>query len=163
MELGGLKHDRERVFLLSTTHGAENHALAAATEVMRIYEREPVVQTLYQQGERLATGIRKGIEENGLEGYFDVIGKYCNLVFATRDQEKEPSQPFRTLFMQEIIRRGVIGPSLVISYSHQDADVDRTIQVFYEALQVYRKALDEGVERYLIGRSVQPVFRKFNN
>jgi len=29
MELGGLKHDRERVFLLSTTHGAETHALAS--------------------------------------------------------------------------------------------------------------------------------------
>ena len=30
MELGGLDHDKERVFLMSTTHGAETHALAAA-------------------------------------------------------------------------------------------------------------------------------------
>ena len=30
MELGGLHHARERVFLLSTTHGAETHSLAAA-------------------------------------------------------------------------------------------------------------------------------------
>ena len=29
MELGGLNHDKQRVFLLSTTHGAEHHALAA--------------------------------------------------------------------------------------------------------------------------------------
>ena len=34
MELGGLYHDRERVFLLSTTHGAETHALAAAIATM---------------------------------------------------------------------------------------------------------------------------------
>ena len=40
MELGGLYHNKERVFLLSTTHGAENHALAAALQTMGIYKRE---------------------------------------------------------------------------------------------------------------------------
>ena len=30
MGLGGLDHDKERVFLMSGTHGAENHGLAAA-------------------------------------------------------------------------------------------------------------------------------------
>ncbi len=55
MELGGLFHDRERVFLLSTTHGAEGHALAAAIEVMRIYQRERVVEYLYQQGGKLVS------------------------------------------------------------------------------------------------------------
>src|SRR5262245_10722311 len=34
MELGGLDHPKDRVFLLSTTHGAETHALAAAQAVM---------------------------------------------------------------------------------------------------------------------------------
>ena len=41
MELGGLFHDKERVFLLSTTHGAEGPSLAAAIETMRIYRDEP--------------------------------------------------------------------------------------------------------------------------
>jgi len=36
MRLGGLDHDRDRVFLLSSTHGAETHALAAALAVMDI-------------------------------------------------------------------------------------------------------------------------------
>ena len=41
MRLGGLEHpDQPRVFLLSTTHGAETHALAAAIATMRIYDRE---------------------------------------------------------------------------------------------------------------------------
>jgi len=34
MELGGLFHNKERVFLLSTTHGAEGPSLAAAIETM---------------------------------------------------------------------------------------------------------------------------------
>ena len=54
MRLGGLDHnDRPRVFLLSTTHGAETHALAAAIATMQIYQREPVIEHLYRQGDRL--------------------------------------------------------------------------------------------------------------
>ncbi len=162
MELGGLQHTSERVFLLSQTHGAENHALAASLATMNIYETEPVVEFLAQQGERLRAGVQAAIVENNLDGYFEVIGRPCNLIYVTRDQEKNRSQEFRTLFLQEIIKRGVIAPSFVVSYSHRDEDIDRTIGAVSEALAVYRKALDEGVEKYLVGRPVKPVFRKFN-
>src|SRR5437899_10010213 len=40
MNLGGLFHEKERVFLLSTTHGAETHALAAAIKTMETYTVE---------------------------------------------------------------------------------------------------------------------------
>ena len=39
MELGGSRHKRERVFLLSTTHGAESHELAAAIATMDFYQQ----------------------------------------------------------------------------------------------------------------------------
>jgi glutamate-1-semialdehyde 2,1-aminomutase len=69
---------------------------------------------------------------------------------------------FRTLFMQEMITRGVLAPSFVVNYSHSDADIDRTIEAVYGALAVYRKALDDGPEKYLRGRPVKPVFRQYN-
>ncbi len=162
MDSGGLHHDRERVFLLSTTHGAEGHSLAAAIETMRIYKQEHVVEYLYQQGERLAKGIRSAILEHGLQDYFQVVGKPCNLIYVTRDQEKNRSQPFRTLFLQETIKRGLLMPSLVVSFSHMKEDIDRTVEGISEALFVYRKALSESIEKYLTGRSVKPVFRSFN-
>jgi glutamate-1-semialdehyde 2,1-aminomutase len=162
MELGGLYHDKERVFLLSTTFGAENHVLAAAMEVMNIYEHEGVIEHLYRQGERLTRGINQGIEATGTKGFFEIAGKPVNLVFATRDQEGNRSQVFRALFMQEMIQRGVICPSFVVSFSHTDQDIDRTIAAVCETLVVYRKALDEGAEKYLVGRPVKPVFRKYN-
>lgn len=31
-----------------------------------------------------------------------------------------------------------------------------------EALGVYKKALNEGIEKYLVGRPVKPVLRQFN-
>ncbi|MHC4488050.1 MAG: glutamate-1-semialdehyde 2,1-aminomutase [Planctomycetota bacterium] len=162
MKLGGLDHDKERVFVISGTHGAENHGLAAALETMKIYEREPVVETLWRQGERLAKGIQKSIEENKLNDFIPIMGRPCCLVYGTRDNEKKPSQPFRTMLLQETIKRGILAPSLVVSYSHTDTDIDRTIEVFHEALHIYRKALDEGIEKYLIGRPVKPVWRRFN-
>lgn len=162
MERGGLYHDRERVFLLSTTHGAEAHSLAAAIETMRIYEQEQVVDRLYRQGRRLRQGIQRAIAEHHLDGYFAVLGKEPNLIYATFDEKKNPSQPFRTLFLQETIQRGLLMPSLVVSFSHSDADVDRTVDAVAEALAVYRKALEEGIDKYLVGRPVRPVFREFN-
>ena len=162
MELGGLKHDKERVFLMSGTHGAENHGLAAALKTMKIYESEPVIETLWRQGERLAAKLRKSVDENHLTDYIPIMGRPCCLVYGTRDNEKKPSQPFRTLLIQETMERGILAPSLIVSYSHTDADIDKTVEAFHEAFRIYRKALDEGIEKYLIGRPVKPVWRKYN-
>lgn len=162
MELGGLHHNRERVFLLSTTYGAETHALAAAMATMSVYAEEDVVGHLYRQGERLATGLRQVIEAHGLGQYVQVVGKPCNLVYATRDEQGRPSQLYRALFMQEIIKRGILAPSLIISYSHSDEDVERTIAAIDGALDFYGRALEDGVEKYLVGGPVAPVFRRYN-
>lgn len=162
MRLGGLDHDRERVFLLSLTHGAEGHSLAAALEVMRIYQQEPVIDTLWRQGQRLREGINQAILANGVKGFFGVVGKPCCLTYATLDPTRKPSQAFRTLFLQETIRRGILAPSFIVSYAHSDADIDRTVEAVDGALAVYARALDEGVEKHLVGRPVKPVWRKLN-
>lgn len=162
MELGGLHHSKERVFLLSTTFGAEYHSLAAAIATIDIYQKENVIDFLYQQGQRLADGINKSVSEIGLKNHFGVMGRASNLVYFTHDENNKPSQLFRTLFLQETIRRGLILPSLIVSYSHKNEDIDRSIEIIHEALIIYKNALNDGIEKYLHGGSVQPVFRKKN-
>ena len=162
MQLGGLQPDRERVFLLSTTYGAETHALAAAIATMAFYAEHDVIGHLTRQGQRLSAGVTQAVADHHLEGFFGVRGRPCNLVFYTCDRQQQPSQPFRTLFMQEMIKRGILGPSFVVSYSHSDQDIDQTIAAVDGALEIYRRAIDEGVDRYLVGRSVQPVMRPQN-
>lgn len=162
MRLGGLDHDHPRVFLLSTTHGAETHALAASLETIRVFQERNVIEHLWKQGERLHAFVNQAVAANHLEDFFVLKGRPCNLVFETRDGNRTPSQAFRTLFLQELIRGSVIAPSFVVSFSHSDSDIERTAQVVHRALGVYRRALDEGIGKYLQGRPVKPVNRRFN-
>ncbi|GAC1680527.1 MAG: glutamate-1-semialdehyde 2,1-aminomutase [Candidatus Acidiferrum sp.] len=162
MKLGGLQHSHERVFLLSTTHGAETHAIGAAWETLNIYRRCNVIDHLYRQGERLRAGIHSCILRHRLTGQFEVQGRACNLIYLTKDSGGRRSQAFRTLFLQEMIRRGIIAPSFIVSFSHSDEDIDRTIDAIDQTLGVYQKALEDGVENHLHGRAVRPVNRKFN-
>lgn len=163
MRLGGWDHDRERVFLASTTHGAETHALAAGIATMDFYESNDVVGQLYCRGRRLAEGLTRAAEAAGVSKQFEVLGRPCNLLYGTRDQDGNPSQPFRTLFLQETIARGLLMPSLVVSYSHSERDIVETVEKVADALFVYRRALEDGVDAHLVGRPVQPSIRKYGD
>jgi glutamate-1-semialdehyde 2,1-aminomutase len=159
MKLGGMDHDHERVFLLSTTHGGESHGLAAAIATMQVYKSEPVIETLWKRGEALAEGVRKAAASEGVGSQVPIMGVPCCLVFGSRDAQGQASQLFRTLLMQELIERGVLAGSLILNYSHTEKDIAQTIDAFAGAFQVYKKALDEGVEKYLRGRPVKPAIR----
>jgi glutamate-1-semialdehyde 2,1-aminomutase len=161
MELGGSRHARERVFLLSTTHGAESHGLAACMATMDFYQREPVVEKLYAQGARLRAGVEQRARALGISERFGMISRDCNLLYFTHDANGKPSQPMRTLFLQELIGGGVLAPSFVVSYSHTDADIDRTLDVVEGALRIYAQALQYGEETFLRSRPVKPAFRKY--
>ena len=158
MTLGSRDRDDDNVFLLSTTHGGEVPGLAAAIATMKVYQDEPVTEHLHRQGERLRTGLTQVIKHHGLGHYFELVGRGCNLLFGTRGPDREPSQLFRALFLQQTLQRGVLMPSLVTSYSHSDADVDRTVDVVDAALAVYARALAEGVDQRTLARPTRHVF-----
>ncbi|MEU8534871.1 glutamate-1-semialdehyde 2,1-aminomutase [Streptomyces sp. BPPL-273] len=162
MERGGLRHSGERVFLLSTTHGAETHSLAAAMAVQTTYAEEGVTARLHALGERLAAGVREAAAVMGVGEHVVVRGRASNLVFATLDEHGRPSQEYRTLFLRRLLAGGVLAPSFVVSSALTDADIDHTVDVVAQACAVYRKALDAGDPApWAAGRPVRPVFRRY--
>ena len=136
--------------------------MAAALETVRVYRERNVVEFLWQQGERLRELVNRSIVENSLEGYFELLGRPCNLVFATNDQDGNRSQAFRTLFLQETVNRGVLIPYIAPSLSHDSRDIELTVQAAHEALATVRLALErDTVDGLLEGPAVKPVFRRF--
>lgn len=162
MELGGLHHKKERVFLNSTTHGAETHALAATIATIKFYQENDVTGYLDEQGRKLKEGVNKASRELGMEDKVSIIGPNCCSVYTTRDQDGNPSQPFRTLLIQEMMKRGLLMPSSIVSWSHTDKVINETIEKMADAMLIYKKALNEGFENYLSGRPVAPVWRRYN-
>jgi glutamate-1-semialdehyde 2,1-aminomutase len=162
MEGGGLNTDVSRVFLLSTTHGAETTGLAAYLAVSAAYAERDVIGEMEAQGSKLRSGLEQVANEAGMSEHVLFLGRPSCMVFATRDHEGRPSQAFRTLFIQELLRRGVLGQSLVISAAHTDADIDKTIDAAAGALEVYTRAIEAGsTEGLLVGRPVAHAVREF--
>jgi glutamate-1-semialdehyde 2,1-aminomutase len=161
MELGGLHTDQARAFLLSTTHGPETAGLAAYLAVQQAYRERDVVGEMETSGAALAAAVSAEIDAAGLAEFVQVLGRPSCLVFATRDADGQPSQAFRTLFLQEMIRRGVLGQSFVISAAHDEADIELTVASVAQALVVYRRAIEAGtVDGLLNGRPVAPAVRE---
>ncbi len=158
MRLGSRDRTEDDVFLLSTTHGAEVPGLVAAIATMKVYREEPVIAHLYRQGEKLASGVRSVAQRHGVDRFVKIFGRPCNQLYGTKGPDGQPSQYFRALFLQELIKRGVIAPSFIVSYSHTDEDVDRTVEAVGGALEIYARALEEGIEKYLVGGPTRHVF-----
>ncbi|RDH78660.1 glutamate-1-semialdehyde 2,1-aminomutase [Mycolicibacterium moriokaense] len=161
MELGGLRTDRDRVFLLSTTHGPETASLAAFRAVVQAYATDEPVRRMEAAGRLLADGVEAAVRAEGLSEHVQVTGRPSCLTFVTRDGDGKPSQAYRTLFLQELLTRGVLGQSFVTSAAHTDADVEATVAAVRGALPVYRRAIEQGsVEGLLRGRPVAPAIRR---
>ena len=162
MELGGLYSDKERVFLISTTHGAEMCGLVAFVETLKVSKELHEISQILRYGRILLDGANDIARDMGIEEYFEFVGMPCSPNFVTKNKNGENSLEFRTLFIQEMIKQGVLMPWVAISYSHRDEEINITMEAIRHSLQVYRKALDDGVYKYLEGRPIKPVFRKWN-
>ncbi|SDO73505.1 glutamate-1-semialdehyde 2,1-aminomutase [Nakamurella panacisegetis] len=161
MELGGLRTDADRVFLLSTTHGPETAGLAAFRAVVRAYRDTDPVAAMERAGTMLARGVAELAADAGLSDQIGTTGRPSCLIYTTRDADGAPSQAYRTLFLQELVERGVLGQSFVTSAAHTDADVDHTLWAVQQALPAYRRALEQGgVHGVLRGRPVAPALRR---
>jgi glutamate-1-semialdehyde 2,1-aminomutase len=159
MRLGGFAQDANRVFVLSHTSGGQPWALAAMMAVIDACERERVAECLLTTGGELRQGIEKAVANAGLDSYFQLRGRDCNLVYVARDAAGQPSQSFRTLVLQELLERGILAPSFVVSAAHDPASVKQTIDAVADLMPVYRRALEDGVEQVLRGRPVRPAIR----
>jgi glutamate-1-semialdehyde 2,1-aminomutase len=160
MRLGGHVDDADRVFLLSLTAGGQPWALAAMLAVIDTYEQEGIAGQLHSIGADLRAGVEDAVAAAGLGDYFQLRGRDCNLVYAARDADGQPSQEFRTLVLQEFLEHGILAPSFVVNAAHDPKAISQVVDAVTELMPVYRRALDDGVTTMLRGRPVRPAIRR---
>lgn len=162
MELGGILNEGEdKVFLISTTHGGETHTMAAAIATIEEFKKNNVIGHNHSIGKSLIEGCQKAINAQNLQFCIDIQAAYWMPIFVFKDESGQPSAGLRTLFMQEMIKRGVLFQgAFVPCFSHTQEDVAYFVEAFSQSLTVYKSAIKDGYEKYLIGKPAKPVFRK---
>lgn len=162
MELGGITHEgEEKVFLISTTHGGETHGLSAAIATIDVFKNNNVIEYNHSLGKKMIDLCSQLIQENNLNDYINIMPSVWMPVFVFKDQNKLACQGFRTLFLQEMIRRGILFQGVFVPcFSHTEEDIYYFAKAFSESIKVYQQALKEGYEGLLKGSPAKAVFRK---
>jgi glutamate-1-semialdehyde 2,1-aminomutase len=163
MEVGSIdKPGMERTFLLSTTHGGEMPPLGAFIAASRINQEEDVPGHLWRYGAQLQALFAETAARHGLSGHVFTEGPPIALNYVVRGRDGQPSPELRTLFSQEMLKRGVMMPWIAFSLAHGAEELAITAEALDGALGVVARALEDGVENYLVGPAVKPVFRTHN-
>ena len=61
-----------------------------------------------------------------------------------------------------MIRKNILIPALTFCYRHDKKQLTETQEALDLTFAVMRKALDDGIDKYVKGAIVKPVFRKYN-
>lgn len=164
MEYGGIYREGEpKVFLVSTTHGGETHSIAACLATIHEFETQPVLKHNHAMGDMFISGVKKILSEEQAAPYFTLTGFNWSVGLVVKGLDGEPCMKHRTLFMQEMIRRGILYQGILSPcYSHSTEDIEWMLSAFQESVRVFKKAIEQGVDKFLVGPAIKPVFRKYN-
>lgn len=150
----------EEVFF-SFTFGGEPISLAAAKATLDELGERDGPAYLWRVGRRLKDGVEELISSHGLERTVSCPGLD---VWTCLTFEGDDPYGAKTLFQQECIKRGVLFmANHNTSLAHTEADIDRTLEVYGEAMGVLSTALEQDrIDDLLEGPRVEPVFRGYH-
>ncbi len=163
MNVGGIdKLGQERTFLMSSTHGAEMISLGAFMAVSKVYESENVTKSLWDVSKKWKSIFDKEIASAGLENHIQATGTPLNMNIVCKDASFSNSLSYKTLLQQEMLKNKVLLPWIAFSTSHGKKELEHFENALNKSLKIYSKAISGGIENYLEGNPIRPVFRKFN-
>lgn len=162
MELGGIRNKgQEKVFLISSTHGGETISLAACMATINEFKTKNVIKHNHEIGRFFSQTVQEIVSKNNLAQFIEVIQSEWFPMFIFKDKNGQVSQGYRTLALQEMIKRGVLFQGIFIPcFSHTKEDIHFFGEALNESLKIYADSLEVGYEKFLVGEPAKPVFRK---
>ena len=134
---------------VSSTFGGELLSLAAFLAVVDILKTEPVHERIFKIGNHIRDEFNKLAQKHGSK--IECIGLGPRLDFKYRNLKNQDDNYVKTLFMQEVVKRGVFFVwNMLPSYKLSDKDIDYTLKVFDEALKITTDAEKKGTVSELL-------------
>jgi glutamate-1-semialdehyde 2,1-aminomutase len=117
---------------ITSTYAGETLSLAAAAATLGIMRSEPVIEHIWSMGERLRQGFDASARRQGLAARCIGLPPVVQFRFAS---EPHADVEARRIFFRELYRRGIFASHpFLLSYAHQEQDIDETIAAMDEAL-----------------------------
>lgn len=150
----------EEIFF-SFTFGGETLSLAAALATMKKLEREPVIDTMYAQGEKIVAQLRSLISASGASDFLGVAGNPTWSFLTIKDTDAYSMWQIKTLFLQEMFARGILTIGTHnMSYSHSDDDLSLLFKAYEDVLPMISAAVKDGtLESQLRCEPLEPLFK----
>jgi glutamate-1-semialdehyde 2,1-aminomutase/spore coat polysaccharide biosynthesis protein SpsF len=145
----------------SSTFGGEALSLAAAIAVIDTMRKEPVIETLWSTGRKLAEETEKLFVKHRLETVLCLVGQPPWKILTVKDHAKARKEAIRTLLLQEMLARGVL---LLASHNvmaaHTANDIGHILSAYDASLAILARELDTGrLEERLGIPPIEPVFK----
>jgi len=134
----------------SSTFAGELVGISAAIATIDFIEHNKVITHIWKMGDRLRSGMQTIIDEKHLP--MKLWGNAPRTIVKCYDSEGNESNELKSLFLQEMCKRGIfMGVPTLISYSHAADDIDRTIDAFNDCSNLLVRAVEEGTDKFMEG------------
>ena len=162
MDLGGIVNEgEEKVFLISTTHGGETHAIRAGIKTIEEFKTKNVIKHIHRVGDEFIEKAKKLIQENQLDKFIEVSASSWMITFLFKNRHAEICNGHRTYFLQQMISYGVLFQgAFVPCFTHDEKAISDFMSAFNQCLIDYKAILKQDYTTALIGNSTKAVFRK---
>lgn len=150
----------EEAFFSATFFG-DLVSISASIATINAIEERGTLQHINSMGLRLKDGYNEMTKSLGLTQITKMIGYGWWPEYLFYDNQGNVSLEIQSLFQQEIVRRGILTRAgIFLCGSHQITDIDKTLEVFQEALVTVGAAVKAGkVLEWLDGDILEPVIR----
>lgn len=129
----------------SFTYGGELLSIAAALATIEKLEQSSGTQEIAKCGTKLSEGITKLIASHSCEDFLSVSGHPVWSFFNIHVEEPNELYLWKTLYMQETLKRGLISlGSHNLTLSHDVSVIEQIISIYAEVIKVFATVKREG-------------------
>lgn len=152
--------EMEEIFF-SGTFGGETLSLAASLATIEKIQKHDVIDYLWSFGQNLADSVKQLIIKYDLEKAINLCGYAPWKIFQFLDHTNATAFEIKTLFIQEMIKRGIlINSSFNINFAHGNLEKYKILKAIEEVFCIMSEGLQNGqLIQKLKSPAIKPLFK----